>query len=193
MDPQRVALERDRSQDQPAPGLTPHEKYLFDLRGYLVVKNALTPAQLQDARCRLALRLEARRAAAASADHKLVPLRDTHFGSDRTGNALYEGEGATPPSLSLSLSLSRARLPRPGCPGAGQNAWSAASLIEWGGTFVELIDLPTIAPKLRSLFGDAPYRMDHECARRYLPATGISIGAKRIDRGRRRSSGRASF
>ena len=26
-------------------------------------------------------------------------------------------------------------------------------------------DLPTVAPKLRSLFGDAPYRMDHECAR----------------------------
>ena len=33
--------------DVPAPGLTEHEKYLFDLHGYLVVKAALTPEQLE--------------------------------------------------------------------------------------------------------------------------------------------------
>jgi hypothetical protein len=34
--------------------------------------------------------------------------------------------------------------------------------VEWGGAFVDLIDLSTVAPKLRSLFGDASYRLDHD-------------------------------
>ena len=33
VDPQRLALDRDRSSDAPAQGLTEHEKYLFDING----------------------------------------------------------------------------------------------------------------------------------------------------------------
>ena len=40
-------------------------------------------------------------------------------------------------------------------------AWSAASLIEWGGTYVDLIDLPTVAPYLETLLGKM-YRLDHD-------------------------------
>ena len=32
-------------------------------------------------------------------------------------------------------------------------AWSAPSLLEWGGTYIDLIDLPTIAPYLETLLG----------------------------------------
>ena len=125
-DPQRTALERDRGIDSPAPGLTEHEKYLFDINGYLVVKEALTDEQLQDCRARLAERLERESSA--------VKLRK---GSDRTYLTTDES-------------------------GEQEQSWSAPSLIEWGGAFIDLIDLPSIAPKLRSLFGDAPYRMDHD-------------------------------
>ena len=70
------------------------EKYLFDLRGYLVVKNALAPAQLAD----LSDRLEQDRAR----------QERPHYGSDRT------------------------RFRRDEDP-----AWSASSLLEWGGTYIE--------------------------------------------------------
>ena len=40
-------------------------------------------------------------------------------------------------------------------------AWSAPSLLEWGGTFVDLIDLPTTAPYLETLLGTG-YRLDHD-------------------------------
>ena len=93
------------------------EKYLFDLRGYLVVKDALSPAQV----AHLADRLEQHR----SDGERL-------FGSDRT------------------------RYPK----GAG-TAWSAPSLLEWGGTYVDLIDLPSIAPYLEALLGP-DYRLDHD-------------------------------
>ncbi|MBJ37095.1 MAG: mitomycin antibiotics/polyketide fumonisin biosynthesis protein [Gammaproteobacteria bacterium] len=93
------------------------EKYLFDLRGYLVVKNALTPGQVRD----LSDRLEAQRAVEEK----------PHYGSDRTGLA---DDGL---------------------------AWSSDSLISWGGTYVDLIDLPTIRPYLTELLG-APYRLDHD-------------------------------
>ena len=46
-----------------------HEKYLFDLRGYIVVRNAITPAQIND----LSTCLEMHR------DEK-----NPFFGSDRT-------------------------------------------------------------------------------------------------------------
>ena len=94
------------------------EKYLFDLRGYIVVKNALTPEQVED----LSSRLEMRRKA-----------KDPHrFGSDRTRLGGDEGP-----------------------------AWSAPSLLEWGGTYIDLIDLPTIAPYLEALLGPG-YRLDHD-------------------------------
>ena len=91
------------------------EKYLFDLRGYLVVRNALTAEQVAD----LSERLEDARSTEDKA----------HYGSDRTQLV--------------------------------GDAWSAASLINWGGTYVDLIDLPSIAPYLEVLLG-ANYRLDHD-------------------------------
>ena len=131
-DPQRTSLNRERGSDSPAPGLTEHEKYLFDINGYLIVKNALSVVQLQDCRARLDERMAREPGAGRTANTK------KHKGSDRT-------------------------YLRPDEEGEREQSWSAPSLIEWGGAFVELIDLPTVAPKLRSLFGDAPYRMDHDC------------------------------
>ena len=98
-------------------GMTEAERYLFDLRGYLVVKNALTPAQVAD----LSERLEQHRS-----DSRRL------FGSDR---ARY--------------------------PGGESAAFSAKSLIEWGGPYVDLIDLPAIAPYLQTLVG-TNYRLDHD-------------------------------
>ena len=94
-----------------------HEKYLFDLRGYVVVKNALTTGQVED----LSVRLEARRTQGRR-----------RLGSDRT----IFGTEAAP-------------------------AWSAPSLLEWGGTYIDLIDLSTIAPYLEALLG-VGYRLDHD-------------------------------
>ena len=140
MDPQHTALDRDRTRDRPAAGLTEHEKYLFDINGYLIVKKALTNEQLQDCRERLAERLE----------HEPGTGR---FGSGRTTNMKHKGSDRT--FLTTDT-------------GDQEQSWSAPSLVEWGGAFIDLIDLPTIAPKLRSLFGDAPYRMDHDCASQML-------------------------
>ena len=84
-------LNRDRETDKPAAGLTEHEKYLFDIHGYIVVKQALNQAQLADCRARLQARLKTKR-----------------FGSDRT--FLTKGAGAgqqawDAPSLSEALPL----------------------------------------------------------------------------------------
>lgn len=94
------------------------EKYLFDLRGYVVVKQALSPAQVKD----LSDRLETERAIEGG----------RLFGSDRTQFRQDE-----------------------------DRAWSASSLLEWGGTYIDLIDLPTIAPYLETLLG-TNYRLDHD-------------------------------
>ena len=87
------------------------EQYLFDLRGFVVVRNALTPAQIND----LSQRLEAH-----YANNKAAIL-----GSDRTvlGNH-------------------------------ANDAWSAPSLLELGGSYLDLIDLPAIQPYLTKLLGD---------------------------------------
>ena len=110
------AHERLLRRDVPAPGLTEHEKYLFDLHGYLVVKAALSPEQLADCRARLAERV------AASPEQQ-------RFGSGRASNAKRESDGA-------------------------EEAWRAANVIEWGGAYLDLIDLPTVVranrPQLRS-------------------------------------------
>lgn len=141
VDPQLAALDRDRTSDRPASGLTEHEKYLFDINGYLVVRNALTDEQLSDCRARLAKRLAKRQPTGCN------PKSINHKGSDRTYLTKDDMNDK-------------------------KQSWSAPSLVEWGGAFIDLIDLPTIAPKLRSLFGDAPYRMDHDCTHhvlRFLP------------------------
>jgi hypothetical protein len=118
-----------------------HEKYLFDLRGYIVVKNALSSEQVAD----LSERLEAHR----------NPGHDRGFGSDRTR---FSGEDAP--------------------------AWSAPSLLEWGGTYIDLIDIPSIKPYLEALLG-INYRLDHDylkidsvnTKKLYLHGGGLGAGA----------------
>ena len=94
-----------------------HEKYLFDLRGYIVVRNAITAAQIDD----LSTRLEIHR-----------NEKNPFFGSDRT-------------RFNASEDL----------------AWTASSMLEWGGCYIDLIDLPTIRPYLEILLGQN-YRLDHD-------------------------------
>lgn len=96
-----------------------HEKYLFDLRGYIVVKNALSTEQIAD----LSERVESQR----EGSHK-----KPEFGSDRT---IFRDEDTA--------------------------AWSSPSLLEWAGTYIDLIDLPTIKPYLETLLG-TNYRLDHD-------------------------------
>ena len=97
------------------------EQYLFDLRGFVVVRNALTPAQIND----LSQRLDAHHG------KNKTPI----LGSDRTvlGNH-------------------------------ADDAWSAPSLLELGGSYLDLIDLPAIKPYLTKLLGDN-YRLDHDDAK----------------------------
>jgi hypothetical protein len=97
------------------------EQYLFDLRGFVVVRNALTPEQIND----LSQRLDAHHG------NKKTPI----LGSDRTvlGNH-------------------------------ADDAWSAPSLLELGGSYLDLIDLPAIKPYLTKLLGDH-YRLDHDYAK----------------------------
>ena len=97
------------------------EKYLFDLRGYIVVKNVLTQVQIDD----LSARLEQQRAK----DSKPI------LGSDRT---IF-------------------RDPK-------DPAWAAPSLLELGGTYIDLIDLPALTPYLTTLLGEH-YRLDHDYAK----------------------------
>ena len=95
-----------------------HEKSLFDLRGYIVVKNVLSSSQIAD----LSARLEEER--------KTNPR--PILGSDRT---IFRNED--------------------------DPAWSAPSLLEMGGTYLELIDLPVIKPYLTTLLGNH-FRLDHD-------------------------------
>ena len=100
--------------------MTEEEAYLFDLRGFIVVKNALQPNQIDD----LSRRLETHR------NSNLSPI----LGSDRT--ILDDDAGA----------------------------WSAPSLLELGGSYLDLVNLPTIAPYLTKLLGEG-YRLDHDYAK----------------------------
>ena len=94
------------------------EKYLFDLRGYLVVRNALTDGQVADLARIFEEDTEAR--------------EKGYKGSDRT--RIHNEDGL---------------------------AWSSASLLEYGGPYIDLIDLPAIAPYLECLLGPH-YRLDHD-------------------------------
>ncbi len=100
------------------------EKYLFDLHGYLVVRNALTAEQVAT----LSERFEQERAR----QEKRGRTGHLHYGSDRT------------------------RFRQDDDP-----AWMASSLLEWGGPYIDLIDLPTVAPYLEELLG-VNYRLDHD-------------------------------
>lgn len=102
-----------------------NEKYLFDLRGYIVIKDILTTLQIEDLRTRL--------------ENQRQTNPNPILGSDRT---ILGREDAS--------------------------AWSAESLIEMGGTYIELIDLPAIRPYLIALLGDH-YRLDHD----YIKIDGV--------------------
>ncbi len=109
------------------------EKYLFDLRGYLVVKDALTETQVKA----LAEIVDGNAAAATVVPATKAPKgkrfkRPGRGGSDRTR---FRNDDDT--------------------------AWSASSLLDWGGPFIDLIDIPTIAPYLKTLLG-VNYRLDHD-------------------------------
>jgi hypothetical protein len=95
-----------------------NEKYLFDLRGYIVVKDVLSKSQIED----LSETLEILR----------TKDRNPILGSDRT--RFRDSEDP---------------------------AWSAPSLLELGGCYIDLIDLPAIKPYLTTLLGDH-YRLDHD-------------------------------
>jgi hypothetical protein len=120
------------------------EKYLFDLRGYLVVKNALTERQVADLTNVLEQDTDARERG--------------YNGSDRT------------------------RLRHEDDP-----AWSARSLLEYGGPYIDLIDLPTIAPYLECLLGPH-YRLDHDYIKVDSPDSGKGLylhgGGQGAGRGR---------
>ena len=60
-----------------------NEKYLFDLRGYIIVRNALTPEQVRDLSDRLALRVSAMERK-KSEDSSIRKNKGTIYGSDRT-------------------------------------------------------------------------------------------------------------
>lgn len=102
-----------------------NEKYLFDLRGYIVIKDILTKLQIEDLRTRL--------------ENQRQTNPKPILGSDRT---ILGREDAS--------------------------AWSAGSLIEMGGAYTELIDLPAIRPYLLALLGEH-YRLDHD----YIKIDGV--------------------
>ncbi len=94
------------------------EKYLFDLRGYLVVKNALSSTQV--------------RALSDIFERDSQALEAGWAGSDR----YHYGPNS-------------------------EFAWSCCSLLEYGGPYIDLIDLPSIVPYLEALLGPH-YRLDHD-------------------------------
>ena len=103
------------------------EKYLFDLRGYLVVEDALTPEQVKDLSEIVDEKVN------GFESHKGGRKKRNHQrGSDRTWFANDE-----------------------------DMAWSSPALLDWGGPFIDLIDIPTIAPYLETLLG-INYRLDHD-------------------------------
>ena len=108
------------------------EKYLFDLRGYLVVKNALNDTQVKALSDMLDASARPATSAKASVLAKKGQKRPQRGGSDRTR---FRNED--------------------------DPAWSASSLLDWGGPFIDLIDIPTIAPYLEELVG-VNYRLDHD-------------------------------
>ena len=116
-----------------------HEKYLFDLKGYLIVRNALTPEQVHDLSERLEHRREERRVATSK-----LPDEEKHHGKkgSRVGVEYHMGSDRT-------------------ILGSSGTAWSSPSMLEWGGAYIDLIHLPTIAPYLDILLGK-DYRLDHD-------------------------------
>lgn len=97
------------------------EKYLFDIRGYLVVKNALSEEQIT-----------------ALTDGLLEHPAEVESGYAGSDRSRYYDDSAL--------------------------AWSSHSLLDFGGPFIDLIDLPTIKPYLEFLL-QPHYRLDHDYAK----------------------------
>ena len=103
------------------------EKYLFDLRGYLVVKNALTIEQVESL-------------------SEIVDSKDT---------------GLNVPKGSRKKRNNQRGSDRTWFTHEDDMAWSSPALLDWGGPFIDLIDIPTITPYLETLLG-VNYRLDHD-------------------------------
>ena len=107
------------------------QQYLFDLQGYLVIENALSPAEV------------------AALNHLIdeqnlpPPEKSPRFGSA--------------PTLESSL-LSR-RTAADGTLNQAQVAAVGAGFLDWGKPFCDLLDHPSIMPVLRFRLGDA-FRLD---------------------------------
>ena len=110
-----------------------HEKYLWDLRGYLVVKNALTSDEVASMNAYVDENVTGRKESGTYHPRQTSDNKVGSFaGSDRT--RFTDGD---------------------------DRAWSSASLLSWGGPFIDLIDHPSIAPYLEEVLQPG-YRLDHD-------------------------------
>ena len=95
------------------------QQYLFDLNGYLVIENALTPAEVAELNRLI--------------DQQNLPPPDEspRFGSAPTlGASLLKPESTVPDSMTLE------RQPKP----------VGAGFLNWGQAFCDLLDHPAIMP-----------------------------------------------
>ena len=108
------------------------QQYLFDLNGYLVIENALTPAEVAALNQAIDMR-------------NLPPPTDSpRFGSAPTlGASLVKAESSVPDSRRL----------------AGQDAPVGSGFLDWGKAFCDLLDHRAIMPVLRMRLGDS-FRLD---------------------------------
>ncbi len=121
----------DRTRDDRRMNDIELQQYLFDLQGYLVIENALGPAEV------------------ATLNRLIDEQNLTPPGkSPRFGSA---------PTLEASL-LSR-RVTPDGRPNEARATPVGAGFLDWGQAFCDLLDHPAIMPVLRFRLGDA-FRLD---------------------------------
>jgi hypothetical protein len=110
-----------------------YEKYLWDLRGYLVVKNALTSDEVASMNDLVDEHVVGRKESGTNNPRQTADNKVGSFaGSDRTRFTEQD-----------------------------DRAWSSASLLSWGGPFIDLIDHPSISPYLEEVLQPG-YRIDHD-------------------------------
>ena len=129
------------------------QQYLFDLNGYLIIEDALSPAEVA--------------ALNASIDAQgLPPPSDSpRFGSAPTlGASLIKAEAAVPDSQRL----------------ANRDKPVGSGFLDWGKAFCDLLDHPSIMPVLRMRLGDC-FRLDRLYGMRMR--RGMSYGVLHADYG----------
>ena len=129
------------------------QQYLFDLNGYLIIEDALSPAEVA--------------ALNASIDAQgLPPPSDSpRFGSAPTlGASLIKAEAAVPDSQRL----------------ANRDQPVGSGFLDWGKPFCDLLDHPSIMPVLRMRLGDC-FRLDRLYGMRMR--RGMSYGVLHADYG----------